>query len=288
MGAEENYLQRAQRCNIILLKEIDRVCRKYNLKYYMICGTLLGAVRHKGLIPWDDDIDIAMTRDDFDELKRIAAREWENSDFLFADYDNLGKGTYLDYMSRLVYLKESVPINTFKKIKGKGRQDIDNHIPLDIYVLDNASDDTAEHEKQILIFKILYGLGMGHRAYVDFSEYEDQPAEMQKKIRILVKVGKLVPLKIITAVYEKVRKKYNAQQTKDYIMSNGFIFCLGWRFPKEWFGEGVRLDVEGNYFMAPLKYHEYLTSFYGDYMKLPPEEKRHPTHSIEASGIHHV
>ena len=209
MGAEENYLQRAQRCNIILLKEIDRVCRKYNLKYYMICGTLLGAVRHKGLIPWDDDIDIAMTRDDFDELKRIAAREWENSDFVFVDYDNLGKGTYLDYMSRLIYLKENVPINTFKKIKGKGRRDIDNHIPLDIYVLDNASDDTAEHEKQILIFKILYGLGMGHRAYVDFSEYEDQPAEMQKKIRILVKVGKLVPLKIITAIYEKVRKTIN-------------------------------------------------------------------------------
>lgn len=284
---EETYLERAQKCNIILLDEIHRICEKYHLKYYMICGTLLGAVRHKGLIPWDDDVDIAMTRHDFDILKAHAKEEWAGSDFMFVDYDNLGKETYLDYMSRLFYMKEEIPVNTLKKIEGKCRKDILNHIPLDIYVLDNAPDEQEKLDKQVLFFKALYGLGMGHRAYVDYAEYEDQPEDMQKKIRLLVKLGKFVPLRVIWFLYEKCRKRYNKQETRDYIMSNGFIFCLGWRFPKPWFGEGTLLEVNGKKYMAPLMYQDYLKNFYGDYMKLPPEEKRKPTHSIEASGIHH-
>lgn len=281
------YLENAHRINMILLKELDRVCEKYNLKYYMICGTLLGAVRHQGVIPWDDDVDVAMTRADFEVLKKVAKDEWKNGDFEFVDYDNLGRGTFLDYMSRLLYMKEEIDINVFRKIRGKGRKDIDNHLPLDIYVLDNAADEPKKHEDMILLMKILYGFGMGHRAYVDFSDYEDQPEDMQKKIKTLVRVGRFIPMKIISYAYEKIRQMYNNVDGKYYIMSNGFIGCLGWRFRKEWFGEGVRMPFEGEQFIAPRMYHEYLTEFYGDYMKLPPEEKRKPTHSAEADGIHH-
>lgn len=287
-GMQENdYLNKAQAYNLILLKEFDRVCRQYGLKYYMICGTLLGAVRHKGTIPWDDDIDVAITRRDFEKLKRIAKKEWNNGVFEFVDYCNLGKGTYLDYMTRLIYMKESIPVNTFNKIRNKGRRDIDNHIPLDIYILDNASDVEKKHELQVLALKAIYGLGIGHRAYVDFTEYEDQPEDIQKKIKMLVRIGKWIPVKLIFIMYEVVRKRFNRTDGSDYIMSNGFIFCLSWRFKKEWFGEGTWLEYEDTKFMAPVMYHEYLTRFYGDYMKLPPEDKRKPTHSVEASGIHH-
>lgn len=81
-GESMELLHKAQRINLILLKELDRVCKKYKLKYYLICGTLLGAIRHKSFVPWDDDADIAMTRQDFDVLKSVAATEWEGEEFL--------------------------------------------------------------------------------------------------------------------------------------------------------------------------------------------------------------
>lgn len=285
---EMEMLHKAQECNRKLLRELDRVCKKYGLKYYLICGTLLGAVRHKSFVPWDDDADIAMTREDFNKLKKISKIEWNGNEFLFLDYSDMKSGAFLDYMSRLMYMKEEVPVITFDKIRGKGRNDVDNHIPLDIYVLDNASDDDKKHNIQTKILQGIYGLGMGHRAFVDYSEYADQPERMQKLIKRLIKIGRLLPARLIFAAYEVVRKWYNRKETANYIMSNGFIFCLPWKFPKVWFGEGSQVKIDGEEFSAPSMWREYLGRQYGDYMLLPPLEYRHPTHTFGASPIHHT
>ncbi|MDE7312824.1 MAG: LicD family protein [Eubacterium sp.] len=284
-GADMELLHHAQRCNLILLRELDRVCRKYQLKYYLICGTLLGAVRHKSFVPWDDDADIAMTRDDFNVLKKNASKEWDGSTFLFLEYDQMGKGVFLDYMSRLVYMKEDVPVITYQKIRGKGRSDIDSHIPLDIYILDNASDNEKKHYYQTLALQGIYGLGMGHRAYIDHSEYSQAPAGIRRKVKLLVSVGRILPLKFIFWLYERVRQMYNRQETGSYIMSNGFIFCLPWKFDKKWFGNGSVCTIDDVPLMAPANCDAYLKKQYGDYMKLPALEDRRPTHTLGASGI---
>lgn len=283
-------LHKAQDCNRILLRELDRVCQKYGLRYYMICGTLLGAVRHGSFIPWDDDADVAMTRHDFDILKKMAPQEWSNGDFKFVDYCDLDPKhhAFLDFMSRLVYCKEDVPIITFRKLGDRCRPDIQNHIPLDIYVLDNASDVEWQHNLQTLALQVLYGLGMGHRPKMNKQEYTDRPAQMQFGISALIAVGKILPLRLIFAVYERVRRMFNHRETENYIMSNGFIFCLPWKFRKEWFGEGDRLAVDEDRFMVPRDWDAYLRRQYGDYSRLPAVEDRHPTHTHGATGIYHT
>ncbi len=287
-GMPMELLHRAQAYNKILLTEIDRVCKKYHLRYYLICGTLLGAVRHQSFVPWDDDADIAMPRQDFDKLKKIAPKEWDGETFLFLEYDQMGRGTFLDYMSRLVYMKEEVPVITFQKIRGKGREDIQNHMPLDIYILDNASDNPKKHKLQTLALQGIYGLGMGHRAYIDYKEYRHAPKKIQRQVKLFIRIGRLVPLRLIFWVYERMRRMYNGQETTSYLMSNGFIFCLPWKFEKQWFGEGTVCRIDNLRLMAPADQDAYLKKQYGDYMRLPALQDRRPTHTLGADGIYYT
>lgn len=284
-GEPMDILRRAQRFNMILLEELDRVCKKYDLKYYLICGTLLGAIRHNSFVPWDDDADIAMPRKDFEVLKSVAPAEWDGKEFLFLEYDQMGKDTFLDYMSRLMYMKEKIPVVIFDKIRGKGRSDIENHISLDIYILDNASNSEKKHYYQTLALQGIYGLAMGHRAHLDYSEYSHASKEIQTKVKLLTRVGRVLSLRFIFWLYEHVRKMYNKYETDGYIMSNGFIFCLPWRFEKKWFGEGVKCTIDGTPLMAPTDWDAYLRRQYGEYMRLPAMEYRKPTHTKGASGV---
>lgn len=284
---EQKYLEKAHRILHILLKDFDRVCEKYGLRYYLICGSLLGAVRHGDLIPWDDDVDVAMPRKDFDILLRHAEEEWGNEkDIMFLNYNQMGNHAFLDYMTRIVYMKEEIPVNVFRKIRGKGRSDVDNHMPMDIYVLDNASDNELFHKFQTQFIRGLYGLAMGHRAYINPEDYANRDEQTQKIVKVLSGIGKHIPLSWILNCYEWVRKWNKNSKCENYFESNGFIYCIPWKFRKEWFGEGVRLPLGKEFRVrVPQNYEAFLRMHYGDFMQYPPMEVRKPTHSIEASGI---
>lgn len=284
---QDIYIQNAQRILKLLLKDFDRVCGKYNLKYYLICGSLLGAVRHHDLIPWDDDVDVAMPRKDFDLLLKYAKAEWgENSDIQFVNYNQMGNHTFLDYMTRIIYMKEEIPVGVFRKIRGKGREDIDNHMPMDIYVLDNASDNLKKHKLQTQIIQGLYGLAMGHRAYINHQEYIYREKSTQKIVKIASAAGHFIPLSFILWLYEIVRKIYRNKPGQYYFESNGFIYCIPWRFKREWFGEGCKVQLGDLTVNAPQDFDAFLKMHYSEsYMKFPPMEVRKPTHSVDSSGI---
>jgi len=282
----QKYLDDAHRILKILLMEFDRVCCKYDLHYYLICGSLLGAVRHKDLIPWDDDVDVAMPRRDFDRLLEIAKEEWEDGgDFMFLNYNEMGNHSFLDYMTRLVYMKEEIPVNIYRKIRGKGRPDVDNHLPMDIYVLDNASDNEKSHQFQIQFIRGLYGLAMGHRAYIDPADYANRDEQTQRIVKLLSSIGKHMPLSWIFCCYEWVRKWNRNKKCENYFESNGFIYCIPWKFRQEWFGEGRRMSLGDITVNVPENYEAFLEMHYGDFMQYPPMDARKPTHSVEASGI---
>lgn len=280
------YLDDAHRILKILLTEFDRVCRKHGLRYYLICGSLLGVVRHGDLIPWDDDVDVAMPRKDFDRLLKIAKEEWkDNCDFMFLNYNEMGNHSFLDYMTRLVYMKEKIPVNIFRKIRGKGRSDIDNHLPMDIYVLDNASNNEKLHLFQTQIIRGLYGLAMGHRAFINPADYANRDEQTQKIVRILSSIGRRIPLAWILGCYEWVRKWNKNKNCENYFESNGFIYCIPWKFRQNWFGEGKRMMLDNISVSVPSDYEAFLKMHYGDFMQFPPMDARKPTHSVEASGI---
>lgn len=279
----ESNLKKAQRINIILLREIDRVCNKYGLRYYLICGALLGAVRHHDLIPWDDDVDIAMPREDYKKLKKVASLEWKNSDFCFVKYNELGADTFLDFFSRLLYKKEKVKQQTYDKIECKCRKDILDCMALDIYILDNALENDKVHLLKARFIQGLYGLAMGHRGYLDYADFDNYPVE--KKVRTIArrlsKAGRCIPLKIIFAIYELCCKTFSNPSSQEYFMSNCYIFCIPWKYQKAWFGEGTMVEIGENRLRAPQNFDAYLKVQYGDYMQLPPESSRRPTHIIE-------
>lgn len=286
-GKEESeYLERAHRILKVLLADFDRVCAKYGLHYYLICGSLLGAVRHGDFIPWDDDVDVAMPRRDFDILLKHVKEEWgEGNDIVFLNYNQMGNHAFLDYMTRIIYMKEEIPVNVFKKIRGKGRGDVDNHMPMDIYVLDNASDNEFFHNFQTQFIRGLYGLAMGHRAYINSEDYKNRDSKTQRIVKTLSTIGKYIPLSWILGCYEWVRKWNKNRKCENYFESNGFIYCIPWKFRQCWFGEGMRLKVGDMEVSVPQDYKAFLKVHYSDYMQYPPMEARKPTHSVEASGI---
>lgn len=283
---EQDYLENAQRILKILLKDFDRVCQKYNLRYYVICGSLLGAVRHHDLVPWDDDVDVAMPRKDFDILMKHVKEEWgSGGDIMFVNYNQMGNHAFLDFMTRIVYMKEEIPVGLYRKIHGKGRSDIENHMPMDIYVLDNAADSAKKHQFQVNLITLIYGLAIGHRAYVNPEDYMNRDERTQKIVKILSTVGRYIPLSLLFKVYEIVRKWNRKDDVENYYESNGFIYCIPWKFKQKWFGEGTRMQLGDLMVNVPSDYIAFLNMHYGDYTQYPPMEARRPTHSVDSSGI---
>ena len=156
---------------------------------------------------------------------------------------------------------------------------------MDIYVLDNASDNEKYHTFQTQFIRGLYGLGMGHRAFINEQEYTNRDDKTQRMVKILTSIGKMIPLSWIFGCYEWVRKWNRNKNCKNYFESNGFIYCIPWKFKQEWFGEGIRLPLGNMTVMAPQNYKAFLNMHYGDFMEFPPMHVRKPTHSEEASGV---
>lgn len=283
---EKEYIEKSHEILLKLLKEFDRVCRKYGLKYYLICGSLIGAVRHHAFIPWDDDVDVAMTREDFDALKKHVDKEWGNGDFKFLDYDQMGNELFLDFLTRLVYMGEELPNNIFKKVAPGMTNGVPNHVSMDIYVLDNASNSEVKHRIITTLIRGVYGLGMGHRAFIDYSIYKNESLATRFIIRTTSRIGKRLPLSWICGMYEKLRRWNSKEDCDCYYESNGWTRCFHTKFPKEMFGEGTYLEVCGVPIMVPAKYEDFLeTHGYHDFMFFPAAYSRKPTHSVKSPDI---
>lgn len=280
---EREYLQKSHEILTILMKEFDRVCQKYKLHYYIICGSLIGVIRHQGMIPWDDDIDLAMPRKDFKRLRRIAKKEWSkrNDTFSFFNYDDLGGGAFLDCMPRLFYMKEYLPTKCFDKVWGKAKADVGNRMFLDIYVMDNAHENEKIHMVVIKIMKGIYNLCMGHRANINYEEYKAiVPDSTIKLMKIIHSIGKIIPLKFLVFCYDLLAQSANYnKKCENYIMDSCAIRCIELKYPKKFFGEGKRMPFYDIEVMVPSDYDAQLQSMrYRNYMELPRMAVRKPSH----------
>ena len=266
-------LTAVHQANLKMLKEIDRICRKYHIQYMLDAGTLLGAVRHKGFIPWDDDADVVFTRENYERFARVVRKELpEGLEFL--EPRQLGDGdAFYDFTPRILYLDSQTHESGEEMAFYGGKL---NHLWVDLFIQDTLPENVLAARFTKLLQVGIYGLAMGHRYRLDYSKYS---LAGKAVVACLATVGRWIPMKNIRRMQRAVAVKDNKSTSRLRYYSNYQPDFLYVTVEKAWCDEVVDLPFEDTLLMAPKGWHEVLTWIYGDYRKLPPNEKRVPAHS---------
>jgi lipopolysaccharide cholinephosphotransferase len=253
----------AHRILLDLLVEFHKFCLENDLKYYIIGGTLLGAVRHKGFIPWDIDADVAMPRGDYNKLLSIISNF--PSKYYIQNIDT--EKNFHTPKTKILVLgaKKDNPGNYVISAK--------TGLNLDIFPLDVPPSDANKRKIQrlkIKFFKFILILKLKMQA---------KPKSIKGKIKhVLRRFARIILLPISNRVIidsmTKIMTAYN-NTDKGYLCSMSSHYDYNKQVMKDdIYGIGQEIEFEGKILIAPDKVHEYLVKIYGDYMKLPPEEKR--------------
>lgn len=233
-------LKQVQNNLLNILQELNKICKQNEIEYMLYAGTLIGAVRHKGFIPWDDDLDILMKREHFEKFRDILKN---NSDV------------------ELVYNKQWVP-----RLKKK-----DSSLFIDIFILDNKSTDDKKQRKTIFKLKLFQGM-MKPKISFRGKKFRDNLKQVVTYV-----FGLFLPHRYKLKKYEKISKNHN-KQIKDYFISNETFHFLDMTVKHQWVESVQNKEFFGESYPVPVLFDEMLTRIYGDYMNLPPVEKRVPEH----------
>ncbi len=266
-------LTAVHQANLKMLKEIDRICRKHQIQYMLDAGTLLGAVRHKGFIPWDDDVDLVFTRENYERFAQVVRKELPEGMELLEPRQLQGGNAFYDFTPRIIYVNSQTHEDGEEmKFYGGGL----NHLWVDLFILDKLPENKAAAAFTRFLQMAVYGLAMGHRYRLDYSKYS-----LMNKIFVaaLAAIGKRIPMRTIRGLQRRVSGKDNKGKSRLRYYSNYQPDYLYVTLNEEWIKETVDLPFEDTMLMAPKGWNQVLTWIYGDYQKLPPEEKRVPTHS---------
>ena len=256
-------LRDIQLIQLEVMKEIHNVCLKHNIKYYLIAGSLLGAIRHKGFIPWDDDIDIAMFRDDYEHFKKVFYDEFDSSKYFLQHYDS-----DVDFKPALMRFCVR---GTLKNSKGEQHLRCCKNMFIDIFPLDNAPDSIIlrrKQSKQICRCKAI----LNAKLYTLFPT--NSCVEIFAK-RVLSFICKLYPIRAIQNRLNTVMQLYNGEHTKCVCsMASQYEYnrqCID----RSIYGIPKLIDFEDTYFFVPENPSEYLEHLYGkNFLEIPPTEKR--------------
>jgi len=232
-----------------MLDEIDSFCRQHGIRYSLAFGTLIGAIRHKGYIPWDDDVDLIMPLPDMLRFKK----EFKSDQLAYVDIDTVPHYEY--HFSRICYLPTYSKVGLFKKTYG---------VNIDLYPVVGMPDTEEEIQKFLRDIDPLY-------------------KKRLKKIAIRKRLVKILPFAFVPG-FQSVMKQFRRKvlygfpygESKNYLHA-GSVRRVN-IFDYDVFSQIIDVDFEGHKYRAIGQYDKYLSQCYGDYMKLPPLDQRHPYH----------
>ena len=249
----DDKLRQLQLCELEILDEFVRICEKHELQYYLVGGTLLGAVRHQGFIPWDDDIDVAMPREDYQKLLKLQPE--------FPDHLRLVSER----------LTRECPFNYCKLFDKRNHLEPEIELgPRWVYIdIFQLVPSRAPGRLECLGMDMITVLG-----YVIQVKYGWEKYRPYKKwtARAGFQILKLLPNTILQLIRDGITAWLTEENTEWYFCPGGKYGGAVEFFPKRWFEPIARLRFDHKEYDAPSGWDEYLRRHYGDYMKLPPEK----------------
>ena len=235
------------------MKYLDKVCKKADIRYFMIAGSTLGAIRHKGFIPWDDDIDIVMTMDQFQKFVRIAPKafkkpyRWRHTS-VDKEYPTLTGG---------IYYGEDEPLIT-------------------VFPLVKLSDNKLERKMQWIIRKVMSPVWQRKVGYQVPVEKID--AKQRLSIAGSTVLAALLPKRQVLRILRNNEMRYENKDVEWYCNIYSKYSQEKESIRADWVKDIIRVPFEDARFPILKDYDAYLTHIYGDYMTPPPEKERHPVH----------
>lgn len=266
-------IKEAQKIETEMLCFIDQICNLNNLRYYVAFGTLIGTIRHKGFIPWDDDIDILMPREDY--YKLIEYMEQNPHDY----YKIVSFNTDKQFTTALPKMIDSrtTLIQDYGSI-----EKVELGVYIDIFVIDGLGNTFEESVKREKISR-----KMGEKWLRAATKFTIPSSK--NKIRDILRWIKNFPYRIKgTSYYIEKLVKFSEQKS---FYDNKYVTTMCWpgintpekmTWNSEWFGKGVKAEFEGHLFNIPSDYDSFLTNYYGEYMTPPPENERVTHHRYKA------
>ena len=269
----EINLEDLKKIELSVMKEIHKICTEQDIKYSLCGGTLLGAIRHGGFIPWDDDIDIMMPRPDYDRFVKYCQENETPFDLLSLETDE-----------RYGYLFAKAMAKNTKIIEENSNPNgIEMGVYVDIFPIDGLADTYEEALKEFKSSRFKREMLVAK----NWTKYFRSKTRSWKyePIRFAFFVAsRFVSMKKLTAKLQNVFRK-NSFDERLYVAAIFGSYREKEIIKKEYFDDYVALEFENEKFNAIVGYKEYMKSIYGDYMKLPPEEKRVSHHMFKAYYI---
>ncbi|GHV69810.1 LPS cholinephosphotransferase [Spirochaetia bacterium] len=237
-----------------IMDEFIRICKKYNLDYFFIGGTLLGAVRHKGFIPWDDDIDIGMTRDMYEKFLEVCETELDKKYYLLSYKSDRCWLPFVKICKHNTLFRE--PFFTTTEDKG---------ISIDVFPYDKTI--------KMFLFRAIQEFILENLKNLIKVKMRIQNGERKSLIKRFA--ASLFSYRQLQSWRHKLMMIFNKKKRYNYITLWGEGGFRKETFHKDVFFPTVELMFEGKYYHVPNNWHHWLSCYYGDdYMSLPPVEKR--------------
>ena len=260
-----NQREQLRKAQLYIANELKRICENNGINYFLDCGSMLGAVRHHGFIPWDDDMDMGMKKDDYHKFLLVAENE-------------LGKDFFLDNYSAnsnnaLVYSKIRLKGTTYLEAKGNPNSN-HNEIFVDIFPYYFVSDNEMMRRIEGILMSVFSQAIMSKSGYKVW-----RGGGIAKRFKFLPTdlLGKCLKKKTMHRIIDGLYNKHT--DTRRMCIHSGSCYAY-WFFPREIFDDYIDIEFEGYLFKIPKRYDAYLSKVYGNYMALPPNEKR-ITHMIQ-------
>ena len=246
-----------------LFAEFDRICKKYNIKYVASGGTMLGAVRHKGFIPWDDDMDLMMMRDDYEKFCKIAPKEFLHPYFFQTEETDSG------FMRGFARLRNSETTGILKK-EFPYRPTFNQGIFIDIFPLDNVPDSILRYKIQCLRYNLFHKLYTVSDSIERNAQYHEVSKTKLLARRFLHDVigGACHYFRLSFRFFnktQKICKQYNSYPTEKVSLLSFQMHNLHHALNRKDMDDITLLDFEFLKMPVPVNYDEHLSHKYGDY-----------------------